>query len=140
MITMAGYGKIFCVGGEGGYLGSDGINPILFQIFVGDASRQWLEVNYVDSSIKPIGKIITIIPQGPDHKDSIIDACLAFYPQFFGSCPSLPAVKEKLKDAERMDFDLGKNVPEEWAQLREEARPLLSKLAIYKAELVPVEI
>lgn len=137
---MAGYRKIFCVGEEGGYLGSDGINPILFQIFVGDASRQWLEVNYIDSTIKPIGKIKTIIPQGPNDKNSIIDACIAFYPKFFESCPSLFAVKTKLKDAERMDFDLGKNVPEEWAQLREEARPLISKLAIYQAELIPVEI
>lgn len=32
MTIMAGYSKIFCIGGEGGYLGSDGINPILFQI------------------------------------------------------------------------------------------------------------
>lgn len=136
---MAGYRKIFCIGGEGGHLGSDGINPILFQIFVGDASRQWLEVNYVDTAIKPIGKIKTIVPRGPDHRDSLIDACLAFYPKFFESCPSLPAVKEKLNDAERMDFDMGENVPAEWAQLREEARPLMNKLAIFRADLVPVE-
>lgn len=43
---MAGYSKIYCIGGEGGFLGADGMNPIDFQILVGDADRQWLEVRY----------------------------------------------------------------------------------------------
>ena len=25
---MAGYSKIYCIGGEGGFLGADGMNPI----------------------------------------------------------------------------------------------------------------
>ena len=43
---MAGYSKIYCIGGEGGFLGSDGMNPIDFQILVGDGNRQWLEARY----------------------------------------------------------------------------------------------
>jgi hypothetical protein len=46
--NMAGYSKLYCVGGLGGYLGADGINPILFQILIGNADRQWLEVHYFD--------------------------------------------------------------------------------------------
>lgn len=45
---MAGFSKIYCVGGLGGFQGADGVNPILFQILVGDASRQWLQVHYFD--------------------------------------------------------------------------------------------
>ena len=37
---MSGYSKIYCIGGEGGFLGSDGMNPIDFQILVGDGNRQ----------------------------------------------------------------------------------------------------
>ena len=50
---MAGYSKIYCVGGEGGFLGADGMNPIDFQILIGDGDRQWLEVRYFNRDIKP---------------------------------------------------------------------------------------
>ena len=43
---MAGYSKIYCIGGEGGFIGVDGINPIDIQILVSDVHRQWLEVHY----------------------------------------------------------------------------------------------
>ena len=43
---MAGYSRIYCIGGLGGFGGADGINPILLQIWVGDASRQWFEAHY----------------------------------------------------------------------------------------------
>ncbi len=54
---MAGYSKIYCVGGEGGFLGADGINPINFQILVGDAGRQWLEVCYFSQDIRPMDEL-----------------------------------------------------------------------------------
>ena len=42
---MAGFNKVYYVGGLGGFMGADGINPICFEIWVGDADRQWLEVH-----------------------------------------------------------------------------------------------
>lgn len=131
---MAGYSKLYCIGGEGGFLGSDGINPIFFQILVGDAHRQWLESHYFDPDIRPMGNINVIIPAGPYHPNSLIDACLAFFPKHFDACPSLVEVSEALQDATRIDFDLG-GEPPGWAQLREEARPLFKHLVIYEGEL-----
>lgn len=131
---MAGYSKIYCIGGEGGFLGADGMNPIDFQILVGDADRQWLEVRYFNKDIRPIGRVRVIIPKGPDHPDALIDACLTFFPEYFESCPSLVQVVEALGNVSRIDFHLD-GEPTGWAQLREEARPLFKYLVIYKAEL-----
>ena len=66
---MAGYSKFYVVGGEGGFMGSDGVNPIEILILVGDAGRQWLEPHYFDASIRPIGRIQLIVPAGPDDTD-----------------------------------------------------------------------
>ena len=134
---MAGYSKIYCIGGEGGFLGADGMNPIDFQILVGDADRQWLEVRYFSRDIRPMGGVKVIIPAGPDHPDSLIDACLAFFPEYFESCPSLAQVAEGLGNVSRIDFHLD-GEPSGWAQLREEAKPLFKYLVIYKAELQKV--
>lgn len=134
---MAGISNIYCIGGEGGFLGADGMNPIDFQILVGDADRQWLEVRYFSRDIRPIGKVKVIIPAGPDHPDTLIDACLVFFPEYFESCPSLAQVVEALGDVSRIDFHLN-GEPSGWAQLREEARPLFKYLVIYKAELQKV--
>lgn len=131
---MAGYSKIYCIGGEGGFLGADGMNPIDFQILVGDGDRQWLEVRYFNRDIKPIGRVRVIIPAGPDHPNSLIDACLAFFPEYFESCPSLAQVIEALGNVSRIDFDLD-GEPFGWSQLREEAKPLFKYLVIYKADL-----
>ena len=46
---MAGFSKIYIIGGSGGFLGSDGVNPIIVQILVGRSDGEWLEVNYFDS-------------------------------------------------------------------------------------------
>jgi len=135
---MAGYSKIYLIGGTGGFEGVDGINPIYFEIFVGDADRQWLEVSYFDKNIKPIGNIHKIIPEGPNHPNSLIDACIAFYPEHFKNCPSMKLVEEKLSNYSSLDFDLEKDkIPEEWFNLREEAMPYLKKLNIFKADIRP---
>jgi hypothetical protein len=131
---MAGYSKIYCIGGEGGFLGADGMNPIDFQILVGDADRQWLEVRYFNRGIRPMGRVRVIIPAGPDHPNALIDACLAFFPEFFESCPALTRVVEGIGNISRIDFHLD-GEPSGWAQLREEARSLFKHLIIYEAEL-----
>lgn len=131
---MAGYSKIYCIGEEGGFLGSDGVNPIGFQIFVGEANRQWLEVRYFEKGIKPLAGITRIIPKGPDDPDALLDACIAFYPEHFYTCPSMPVVLAELKPTELLDFHVG-NIPQSWPKLRSEARSLFAKLHIWKAIL-----
>jgi len=133
---MAGYSRLYCIGGLGGFAGADGINPIALQIWVGDADRQWFEAHYFDNDIRPIGKIKTIVPEGPDHPNALLDACLAFYPRAFAQCASMAAVQSKLARAESLDFDMGKSeIPQEWHQLRSEALGPFRGLHIFEAEL-----
>jgi hypothetical protein len=138
---MAGFSRIYCIGGLGGCLGADGINPILFQIWVGDADRQWLEPHYFDASIQPLGSVQSVIPEMPNDPSSLIDACIAFFPQHFEQCPSLTVVKRHLQAAKRLDFNLGKDeIPKEWVQLRREAWPFFKKLTIFEAVLSRLQV
>ena len=76
------------------------------------------------------------MPEGPDHPNALLDACLAFYPKAFAECASLAAVQSKLARAESLDFDLGKReIPQEWQQLRSEALGPFRELNIFEAEL-----
>ena len=134
---MAGYSRLYVVGGLGGFQGADGVNPISFQILVGDADRQWLEAHYFDASIKPLGDVRIIVPAGPDHPDALLDASIAFFPQQFRACPSLVAVEAELRGVKRLDFDSGRGIPAASGALREEARPLFGELHIWRADLVP---
>jgi len=137
---MAGFSKIYVMGGEGGFMGADGVNPIEAMILVGDADRQWLEARYFNNELKPLGKLKSIVPVGPDHPDSLLDACIAFCPQYFDACPSLNAVRSALVNANRLDFDASPNeIPEAWTKLREEARPIFKVLNIWQADLVPLK-
>src|SRR5205814_490033 len=132
---MAGYSRFYVVGGPGGFMGADGVNPIEFFILVGDADRQWLEPHYFDRSIKPIGRLHVIVPAGPDHPDSLIDACVAFCPRHFRSCPSLPEVESALAHEDRLDFDVRPQaIPAAWIRLREEARPRFAAMDIWRAD------
>jgi hypothetical protein len=137
---MAGYSKVVFVGGLGGYLGADGINPIFFQILIGDASRQWLEVLYVKKNIKPLGNVTRFVPRGPDNPNMLLDACILFFPDHFRKCATLNVVKEHLTGIDFVDFDTGANVPEDWEKLREEAKEFVNELAIFKAELKQINI
>lgn len=108
-------------------------------VLVGESDRQWLEPHYFDPSIVPIGKLKVIVPSGPDHADALLDACIAFCPRHFASCPSLAKVEAAIADAVRLDFHLGSNeIPARWAELREEARPSFAAMGIWRADLVPM--
>jgi len=136
---MAGYSKLYVIGGQGGFMGADGVNPIEFVVLVGDADRQWLEPYYFDRSIKPIGKLRVVVPAAPDPPDSLLDACIAFCPRHFRECPSLGEVESALRDAERLDFHARpQDIPTAWARLRDEARPLFADMSIWQADLVPI--
>ncbi|MBX9685418.1 MAG: hypothetical protein K2X27_01875 [Candidatus Obscuribacterales bacterium] len=133
---MAGYSKLYCIGGVGGFMGSDGINPIRLQIWVGNSDRQWMEAHYFDNSVKALSKIKTLIPESPNHPYSLLDACLAFYPAAFRNCPSMAVVEQKLAETECLDFHRGKSlIPAEWQKLRKEAEKAFQELHFFEAKL-----
>ncbi len=137
---MAGYDRLYCVGKPGGYAGADGINPIYFQILVGNGSRMWLESHYV-APLAPIGNINVIIPESPDSPDALIDACVAFAPRLFRNAPSMKETRQLLTGFTKLDFDLGRDkIPDIWERLREEARPDFEKLHIYRGLLEKVDL
>ena len=136
---MAGFSRIYVIGGQGGMWGADGVNPIGCLILVGDANRQWLEPHYFDESLRPIGATRTIVPAGPNHPDALLDASIFFCPRLFKMCPSLAEVEASLRDMDRLDFDARPDkVPAAWQALREEARPFFAQLGIWQADLVPI--
>ena len=77
--------------------------------------------------------------QGPDDPVSLLDACLAFGPARFQSCPSFAEVEAALRDAGGLDFDQGKSrIPSAWTRLRQEARPIHEQFNIWEASLAPI--
>lgn len=133
---MAGYSKIYCVGEEG----FDGLNPILFQILVGDADRQWLEVNYIHGEANPLKGVTNMVPNSPNDRAALLDACILFYPSYFSGCPSFSKVVEQMKPNHNFDFNGSPElIPAAWEDLRTEARPLFEKLSIFSALLKKVQ-
>ena len=126
-------------------------NPhtILMAIFRGDGGRIWYQPHYLDKSIKPIGRITTTVPNGPEDPNQLLDALIAFAPKFFEQCPSLKEVKNKLAEKISLDFDLGKDtIPESWDELRKEARNAIEQgikvdndsLGIYSTEFTKIKL
>lgn len=134
---MAGFSKLYAIG-EAGF---DGINPMFLQIWVGDADRQWLEAHYIDQTLKPIGSLKRIIPARPDAPDSLLDACIAFFPRHFMRCHSLQEVASELTALDALDFHNGADrVPKKWVELRREAMPYFSKLNVFEAKLRKLDL
>lgn len=135
---MGGFSRIYGITGTFRD-NSESVALIYVQILVGEGHRQWYEAHYFDKSIKPIGKIRSMVPIGPNDENSLLDACIAFAPKFFESCPTLKKIKEELKDSEVLGFDSDKDkIPKEWKQLRREAAPIFEKLNISKIKLIPL--
>jgi hypothetical protein len=137
---VAGYSRIYCVGELGGFLGADGIGPIWFQLWVGNADRQWWEAHYIDDDFEPLGNISVMVPARPDDPDALMDACIAFAPRLFASCPTLATVAAQADGLERLDFDLElERIPDAWASLRVEAREVFNRMSIFEATLTQLQ-
>ena len=122
-----------------GHAGYDGLNPIKAIIVVGNSDRQWLQAIDIHKKSKTLGKIQTIIPQGPDDPDSIIDAIIAFAPDYFLNCPSFEQVSKDCQHLSVLDFDLSLDkIPKSWFSLREEAKKIIPSIGIFKAPFTPV--
>ena len=99
-------------------------NRNLFIILQGEGDRQWLQCINITLAPKPSrSRIWKIVPSSPNDKNALLDACLAFVPEFFESCESLNEVKSNLPDTGMLE----EKRPEGWEKLREEARTIFEK-------------
>jgi hypothetical protein len=135
---MAGYSRIYVLGGEGGFRGADGVNPIVMEIRVGEGNRQWLEARYFETAIERLGDIQAIIPEGPGSADALIDACIAFHPEHFANCAALASVRTSVAGMTSLDFTDAKSIPSDWITLRDQARVYFDQLNIWVADLKPL--
>jgi hypothetical protein len=101
---MAGFYKLYVVGGAGGFMGADGVNPIEYIIGVGAAHRMWLEMVHIRR--RRSTRVRFVVPAGPNDPNTLIDAVLAFDLGRFEQCPSFAAVRDHLDDVTRLEFDL----------------------------------
>lgn len=122
--------------------GHEGLDPALFEIWVGDAGRQWLEVRYLDEKIRPMENITRFVPETPDSNLSLIDACILFHPLHFADCPSINKAREAVRAEVKGNFldlgNAGKGFREQWNAMRYEALKAMAGLQICLAELKPV--
>ncbi len=132
---MAGFSRIYCISSEV-FENSESVESVYLQIFAGEGHRQWYMPYYFDKSIKPIGKISRMVPGDVNDENSLLDACIAFAPNFFNACPTLKKIQDELVDFEFLDFCDEDKIPKGWKQLRREAAPIFEKLNISKIKLI----
>jgi len=133
---MAGFYKIYLVGGSGGFLGFDGINPIFFQILIGTADREWLEPKYFDEKFSSMSNITHMVPQGPINDENIIDGLIIFAPQLFEeSCDLLKEAHSYFDELGKKKIDMSVHQPKFWNELIIQAKPTFENLKLYKANI-----
>lgn len=135
---MAGFYKLYVVGGAGGFMGADGVSPIEYIIGVGAGHRMWLQMFTIGG--RRSTRVRFVVPAGPNDPNTLIDAVLAFDIGRFAQCPSFGAVRDQLDGVERLDFDARLNIPADWPALREEARPIFDRMGIWEADLREVGV
>lgn len=133
---MAGYTRIYCLGGTGGFMGSDGINPIVAQIWQGDSDRRWFEARYFEGGLRPMGNVRVLIPEGPKHPDQLLDCCLAFLPGIFGRTGGFGLVEGLLGSSDFIDLSQAqRHFMNAWGRLRSEQRLAFRGIPLYEADL-----
>ena len=133
---MAGFYKIYMVGGSGGFMGADGINPIALQILIGTSSREWLEPNYFDKDLSSISGITRMVPKSPTNDENIIDGLIIFAPQLFEeSCDLLKDAHMYFDKLGKKRIDMSKHEPAFWNDLVIQAKPKFENLKLFRANI-----
>jgi hypothetical protein len=133
---MAGFSKIYIIGGSGGFLGSDGVNPIIVQILVGRSDGEWLEVNYLDPKYDSLCGIKKIIPRKAVDDDTILEGLLIFTPWLFiEKCDLMINLKNYFKKLGRKNINLHKDVPSFWDDLLIQAEPIFKEIKLFSADI-----
>ena len=133
---MAGFYKIYMVGGSGGFLGTDGINPIALQILIGTSSREWLEPNYFDKQFSSISGITHMVPKSPTNDENIIDGLIIFAPQLFEkNCDLLKDAYVHFDKLGKKTIDMSEDQPAFWNDLVSQAKPTFENFKLYRANI-----
>jgi len=133
---LAGFIKLYLIGGRGGFDGADGINPIDLIIGVGASDREWLEPIF--AAKKSYLGIEVIIPDPDNYQNSIIDACIAFAPDLFKKCELLHKVAVELGGSNRLDFTDKNTIPKSWEELRDQARPIFGNISVFESPIIEI--
>lgn len=128
---MAGYDKIFLFGRPV----VEGVTEITMELWQGGNGRMWLEpaAGFKGAEVK----VTALIPNRPDDPDMLLDAAMAFCPRAFADVREYREMYGKLKPGSKLDFNLDRNVPEEWDTIRALVRPVYEKMAIFSADIKP---
>ena len=94
---MAGYKRIYIFGGQGGFQGVDGVNPLIMQIWVGVSDGKWFEAHYFDKQLKPISNVRKLYPSKSNESKALLEACIIFAPRFFNEIENIKMVPHTLK-------------------------------------------
>lgn len=127
---MTVYSRIYCVGSQT----NESECYVKLQIFVGEGEQLRYDVNYLDRTVTQLGGIRSLLPERRDDPQSLLDACIAFYPQHFRDCPSLRCVEKMMRRVRELDL-CAKPTPPEWRRLRTEAMEAFKSLRIYEAPI-----
>ena len=87
-----------------------------------DAGRWTFRPMYPAGAGAPLGRLESVTTAA-GHPDALLDACLAFFPETFSHCASLPLVRQTVGEAEYLD--LSERLPVGWAALRGEGRDMM---------------
>ncbi|MCW5840216.1 MAG: hypothetical protein KIT77_03145 [Caldilinea sp.] len=80
----------------------------------------------------PLGQLESVTTAA-GHPDALLDACLAFFPETFSHCASLPLVRQAVGDVEHLD--LSERLPVGWQALRAEGREVVKGAKVQTARV-----
>jgi len=97
-----------------------------------DAGRWTFRPMYFAGAGAPLGRLASVTTAA-GHPDALLDVCLAFYPEVFSRCASLPLVRQTVAEAEHLD--LSERPPVGWQALRAEGRETLKGAGVRTARV-----
>ena len=140
---MSGIAAYYLAGGSGGYMGADGLNGgVDFYVELWVGHREAFAVNYVTYNYLPMSlSLKSFVPYEPfDTERKERTMAILFASNLFAECPSFEKVRQECEGVERIDFNLGTNVPEHFEDLYEESKKvkLPERFHLYFANLQSV--
>ena len=136
---MAGYKRIYIFGGQGGFQGVDGVNPLIMQIWVGVSDGKWFEAHYFSDDLKPISNIKILYPSAGNEREDLLEACIIFAPKFFNKMKSIDLVQSHFKNHSEKSLNLRKNKPVFWNDVLSEAMPIFEELNLFKSDIIGID-
>ncbi len=110
-------------------------DSVLF-ILRGEGNRSWLEGHYpLTSKFGEHCSKKTLVPEGPDDPNMLLDGCLVFLTEIFSECEHYSELEKIVNSSDFIDLDLNK--PEGWDTMRKECVGYMGRLDVKTISLVP---